>query len=262
MILNKKGIEIFLIMAIFLFFSFTKEEDEPKKPKVLIDLSHGQFQDVFVDPSYYNYVLPGYKEICEEIGAEYAVIKRTITTNDLLDVKTLLMISPLARSTQIPIKSEEKSAIITFIKNGGSLLIFVDEEEFRVNLDEYGANDITSFFGIKIGDDIPNIPGNCGAVSFINEIFGGRREIPYSGSREIIGGTPASVCMEEGWLHASYVKLENGGKLFVAGETMVALLMGLPNSERNVHDGMNTKWWGKDSKLYMKELIKWANKDY
>jgi len=33
--------------------------------------------------------------------------------------------------------------------------------------------------------------------------------IPYSRSRKIKGGIPASICMEEGWLHGSYVKLEN-----------------------------------------------------
>lgn len=66
--------------------------------------------------------------------------------------------------------------------------------------------------------------------------------------------------MEKGYLHASYIKLDNGGKLFVAGETMVALLMGLPNGERNVHKMMETKWWGKDSILYMKELLAWSIK--
>jgi hypothetical protein len=171
------------------------------------------------------------------------------------------MISPLARANQKPIKSEEKLAIISFLEKGGSLLLFVDEEEYRVILKEYGANDITKRFGIEIGDDITNIPGNCGAISFENEIFGGRREIPYSGARKIKGGIPASVCMEGGWLHASYVKLKNGGKLFVAGETMVALLMGLPDGERNVHKKMETRWWGKDSRLYMKELIAWSLKN-
>ena len=40
------------------------------KPKVLFDISHGQFQDVFIDPSYYDYVLPEYKVICTEIDAD------------------------------------------------------------------------------------------------------------------------------------------------------------------------------------------------
>lgn len=227
-------------------------------PKVAFDLSHGQFQNVFVKPSYYDYVLPEYREICKELGAEYAEIKDGVTSNALAGVKTLVMISPLARSMQKPITAEEKTAIIAFIERGGSVLMFVDEEEYRVILSEYGANDITRKFGIEIGDDIEGLPGNCGAVSFENEIFGGRREVPYSGSRKIKGGIPASVCMEGGWLHASYVKPECGGKLFVAGETMVALLMGHPDGERNVHKMMQTRWWGKDSRLYMKELIAWS----
>ena len=249
------------ITVLFIAVIASKKWIFSNKPRILIDLSHGQFQDVFVDPSYYNYVLPGYKEICKEINAEYSEINSTITSKALEGVKTLVMISPLARSTQKPIKEEEKSAIISFIKEGGSLLIFVDEEEHRVILKEYGANDITKKFGIEIGEDIEGIPGNCGAVSFVNEIFKGRREIPYSGARKIIGGIPASVCMEGGWLHASYTKLENGGKLFVAGETMVALLMGQPDGERNTHNKMETKWWGKDSHLYMKELLSWSIKN-
>lgn len=44
----------------------------------------------------------------------------------------------------------------------------------------------------------------------------------------------------------------------MAGETMVALLMGGPDGERNVHKKMESKWWGKDSRLYMKELLAWC----
>ncbi len=51
----------------------------PDRPRVAFDLSHGQFQDVFVKPSYYDYVLPAYREICGELGAEYSEIKEEIT---------------------------------------------------------------------------------------------------------------------------------------------------------------------------------------
>ena len=83
----------------------------------------------------------------------------TITSKSLESVKTLVNISPLARKTQKPIKPEEKSSIISFIKNGRSLLMFVDEEEYRVILKEHGANDITKPFGIEIGDDITEVLG-------------------------------------------------------------------------------------------------------
>ena len=229
-----------------------------QSPRLMFDLSHGQFLDKFTEPGYYDYVIPGYQEILSRHGIEYVPNDQEITAESLRDIDVLLILSPLTRDWQRPFTDGEKAAIVEYIRQGGSVLLFVDEEEYRVILDEYGANDITRPFGIEIGDDIQGLPGNCGAVSFENEIFGGRREIPYSGSRRIKGGIPASVCMEEGWLHASYVTLPGGGKLFVAGETMVALLMGLPDGDRNVHRMMETRWWGKDSRLYMEELIVWA----
>lgn len=229
-----------------------------QQKRLMFDLSHGQFQDVFVDPSYYDYVIPAYKEILGKNGIEYVENKEEITSQSLKDIDVLLMLSPLARTTQKPITETEKQAIIKFIRKGGSVIMMVDEESHRVILDEYGANDITKVFGIEIGDDITDVPGNCGAISFENEIFDGRREVPYSGSRHLKGGIPASVCMEGGYLHASYTKLKNGGRLYVIAETMVGLLMGYHDGERNVHKMMETRWWGKDSKQYMEELIKWC----
>lgn len=226
--------------------------------RLMFDLSHGQFEDTFVSNSFYDYVIPDYKEILERNQIEYVENNEEITSKRLKHIDVLLMLSPLARRTQKPITPTEKKAIVHFIRKGGSVILMVDEESHRVILDKYGANDITRHFGIEIGNDITDVPGNCGAVSFENEIFKGRREVPYSGSRLLKGGIPASVCMEGGYLHASYVKLKNGGKLYVVAETMVGLLMGMPDGERNVHKKMESRWWGKDSHLYMEELIRWA----
>lgn len=229
-----------------------------QEKRLMFDLAHGQFQHVGVDPSMYADVIPTYKEMLSRLGAEYVENREEITRETLRDIDVLLMLSPLSHETQKPISSIEKEAIVNFIRGGGRVILMVDEESHRVILDTYGANDITRPFGIELGDDILDVPGNCGAVSFENEIFGGRREVPYSGARLLKGGIPASVCMEGGYLHASYVELENGGKLYVVAETMVGLLMGYPDGERNVHKKMQTRWWGKDSKLYMEELIKWS----
>jgi hypothetical protein len=81
---------IILLLGIFLKRIFISSGNNKVKRKVLFDLSHGQFQDVFVDQSYYNYVLPGYKEICKELGAQYAEINSTIIPKSLEDVKTLV----------------------------------------------------------------------------------------------------------------------------------------------------------------------------
>lgn len=225
--------------------------------KVMFDLAHGQFQDTFVDPDYYDYVIPEYEKIAKEVGFQLVMNKSGITGQTLNGIDALLIISPLAKSTQRNLTDTEKQAIIDYIRQGGSVIMFIDEEEYLVNLEEYGANDITRKFGIEVLDDF-EVPGNCGAVTFENEIFDRRREIPCSGVRGIKGGIPASVCMEQGRQISAFVRLDNGGKLYVAGETMVALLMGYPDGERNVHKMMKTRWWGKDSRIYMKELLEWA----
>lgn len=225
--------------------------------KVMFDLAHGQFQDTFVDPDYYDYVIPEYEKIAKEVDFQLVMNKSGITGQTLNGIDALLIISPLAKSTQRNLTDTEKQAIIDYIRQGGSVIMFIDEEEYRVNLEEYGANDITRKFGIEVLDDF-EVPGNCGAVTFENEIFDRRREIPCSGVRGIKGGIPASVCMEQGRQISAFVRLDNGGKLYVAGETMVALLMGYPDGERNVHKMMKTRWWGKDSRIYMKELLEWA----
>ena len=225
--------------------------------KVMFDLAHGQFQDTFVDPDYYDYVIREYEKIAKEVGFQLVMNKSGITGQTLNGIDALLIISPLAKSTQRNLTDTEKQAIIDYIRQGGSVIMFIDEEEYRVNLEEYGANDITRKFGIEVLDDF-EVPGNCGAVTFENEIFDRRREIPCSGVRGIKGGIPASVCMEQGRQISAFVRLDNGGKLYVAGETMVALLMGYPDGERNVHKMMKTRWWGKDSRIYMKELLEWA----
>ena len=225
--------------------------------KVMFDLAHGQFQDTFVDPDYYDYVIPEYEKIAKDVGFQLVMNKSGITGQTLNGIDALLIISPLAKSTQRNLTDTEKQAIIDYIRQGGSVIMFIDEEEYRVNLEEYGANDITRKFGIEVLDDF-EVPGNCGTVTFENEIFDRRREIPCSGVRGIKGGIPASVCMEQGRQISAFVRLDNGGKLYVAGETMVALLMGYPDGERNVHKMMKTRWWGKDSRIYMKELLEWA----
>ena len=248
---------LFTILAAVLVVGCTAPTTN-ERPRLMFDLAHGQFQDVFVDPSYYDYVIPDYQVILDSLDIEYVPNRDEITAQSLENIDVLLMLSPLARSTQIPLTEGEKQAISDYIRGGGSLIIMIDEEEYRVALDEYGSNDITSQFGIVVGDDITDVPGNCGAVSIPNEIFGGRREVPYSGSRLVMGGIPGSLCMEGGYVHGAYTVTPNGGKLYVLGETMVGLLMGYPDGERNVHRNMQTRWWGKDSRLFMAELIAWA----
>ena len=157
--------------------------------------------------------------------------------------------------------------MVNFINRGGSLIVFVDEEAHRVLLEPYNINAVTTPFGIEFGYD-NKIAGNNGAVSFENEIFKGRYEVPCTGMRSVKGGIPASVCMDDGYLHATYVELASGGKLFACAETMVALLMGgdedieRKGPTRRTPEGKMTQtgWFGKDSRKYMADLIEWSLK--
>lgn len=227
----------------------------------MFDLSHGQCNDTYPGHEYYTDIVPDYEEMIRQAGANWSLNDSSEIDTELLEpVDVLIMLSPLSQKPQKNLTETEKRVIIDFIRKGGRLLLFVDEDH-RVNLAEYGANDIVSPFGIELGTDIHGLPGNSGAVSFENEIFAGRREIPFSGARGIKGGIPASVCYEGGYLHSTFTTLENGGKLFVAADTMVGQLMGYPDGTRNISNKMQTRWWGNDSRLFMRELIDWALKD-
>lgn len=245
----------FMFLCFILAIVLTEAKE---RRNVLFDLSHNQCQGI--EPGYeaYPWVLPGYEEIVAKCGASLAVNEdREIDAGLLKDVDVLIMLSPLSVKLQKNLSDAEQKALVDFVKKGGSLIFFVDDGH-RVDIRQYGAEGVTRPFGITFGGDVSGIPLNCGAVSFENEIFKGRREIPYSGARLMRGGIPASVCMEQGYQHAAYVKLANGGKIFVAADTMVGLLMGYEDGERNVANGMSSRWWGKDSRLYMQELIEWA----
>lgn len=244
-----------LFTSLLLFFVIVAAHAQQKT--VLFDLSHSQCTDTYVGFETYPKVIPGYQEIVGELGARFEVNDSSEITPELLkQTDVLIMLSPLSNKLQKNLTNTEKKTLVDFVHNGGALLFFIDDEH-RIDIDKYGANDIVRPFGIEFGPDVP-VPGNVGAISFENEIFAGRREIPYSGARLMKGGIPVSVCMEEGYLHASYVELENGGKLYAAADTMVGLLLGYPDGVRKVSNKMQTRWWGKDSKRYMSELIAWA----
>lgn len=225
--------------------------------KVLFDLSHGQC----LGKSYLGDIIPDYQRMVKDNQADMVINKdQPLTGKTLKDIDVILMLSPLQHDLQKNITPKEAKSLVKFIKNGGALLVFVDEEAHRVNLKEYNINEVTLPFGIEFGYDI-KIPGNCGAVSFINEIFSDRFEVPCSGARSIKGGIPGSVCMEDGYQHSSYIELKNGGKLFACGETMVALLMGGDPVERKAKARWSqTGWFGKDSHKFMANLISWALK--
>jgi len=230
-----------------------------QKKVILLDISHEQKAEYLkVSPD----IIEGYQEIITRIpNATLKINEEGDLDKSLLkNTDVLIMLSPLTpKTTRKPITAVEKEAIIDFVKRGGRLAFFFDESK-RVDLETYGANDIVKPFGMEYGSDL-DLPGNIGAISFIGEITNEQREMPYSGSRSLSGGIPLSVANYEGaHLHGAYVKLENGGKIIAFAETMVALFLGSPEGERLSRNGMDTKWWGKDSSVFMQEIISWLLK--
>ena len=245
--------KLFTIALVLLALTSCDQEQK----KIMFDLSHSQCTDVYEGHETYPLVVPAYTEMAQQLGAELVVKEEAEITPQLLKgIDVLVMLSPLSNKLQKDLTEVEKKTLVDFVKKGGSLIFFVDDNH-RVDLSRYGANDVTRAFGIEFGEDVA-LPGNVGAVSFKNEIFKDRYEIPYSGACVMTGGIPASVCMEDGWLHSSYVKLDNGGKFFAGGDTMVGLLLGYDDGVRKVRNGMETRWWGKDSRAFMTDLLEWA----
>jgi hypothetical protein len=163
------------------------------------------------------------------------------------------------RAPNKKIQDSEKQAIISFVKAGGSLLVVLDEEQ-RQKLAVVGVNDVIEPFGIKLSGDTPHIV-NTGAIAKSGEINRADREIPYDGGRQVFGGTPFAYQLDrEGHLaqpYAAYTKLDSGARIVVMGEGMASLFLGVPDAVRLTVQPTDPKWWGKDSTIYMEEVLSW-----
>jgi len=156
----------------------------------------------------------------------------------------------------------EKTAIVTYVNGGGSLLLVLDEEK-RQSLAKTGVNDILAPFGMKLSGDTPRI-ANTGAIAKAGEINRADREVPYDGGREILGGTPFAFQLDRkgnpAQPYAAYQKLANGARIVVMAEGMASLFLGSPDAVRLYEDPANpdrTRWWGKDSRVFMEEVLAW-----
>jgi hypothetical protein len=163
------------------------------------------------------------------------------------------------RAPNKALQNSEKQAIISFVRAGGSLLLVLDEEE-RQKLAVVGVNDVIGPFGLELSGDTPRIV-NTGAIAKAGEINKADREIPYDGGRQVFGGTAFAYQLgrkgNPAQPSAAYVKLDNGARIVVMGEGMASLFLGVPDGVRLTIQPANPKWWGKDSLIFMKEVLSW-----
>ena len=93
------------------------------------------------------------------------------------------------------------------------------------------------------------------------------REVPFSGGRAVEGGTPFAFQLDKDGKPAqpfgAYKRLDNGARIVVLGEGMATLFLGTPNGVRLTgvpKDPTRTTYWGKDSAIFMEELLMWLSR--
>jgi hypothetical protein len=214
--------------------------------QIYFDQAHGEFPPP-----------PPMTEIGSRLGYAVRAAKGPITPESLKGSRLVYL-----RAPNITFAAPEKAAIVSFVKQGGSLLLVLDEEQ-RQSLAKTGVNDIIAPFGMTLSGDTPRIP-NTGAMAKAGEINKADREVPYDGGREVFGGTPFAYQLDrQGHLaqpYAAYAKVDAGGRVVVLAEGMASLFLGSNDAVRmyiDPADPDSTKWWGKDSATFMQELIAW-----
>jgi hypothetical protein len=199
---------------------------------------------------------PPYDALATKLGVEIVQHKTPITAEGLKGYRLLMLRAPSEE-----IKAEEARAIVDFVRQGGSLLLIQDEER-RQKLEVTKANDVLAPLGLRLTPDTP-YRHNTGGVAKKGTINAADREIPYSGGRAVEGGTPFAYQLDADGKpaqpFAAYTVVGTSGRVVVMGEGMASIFLGFPEGVRlspQPADGQ-TVYWGKDSAIFMEELLTW-----
>ena len=120
---------------------------------------HGQSVRVYFDRAHGQLpVPPGMADVATRLNLDIAVIEQPISAAGLEGSRLLYLRAPSKTFTDA-----EKSAIVAFVRKGGSLLLVLDEEK-RQNLATTGVNDVIAPFGMRLTPDTPYVP-NAGAIA-------------------------------------------------------------------------------------------------
>jgi hypothetical protein len=200
---------------------------------------------------------PPYTTLVARIGAEIVAHQTPITPAALQGYRLVIL-----RAPNTEITDDERAAIVGFVKGGGSLLLVVDEER-RQPLATTRVNDLIEPFGLKLTADTP-YRHNTGAIAKKGNVNAADRELPYSGGRAIEGGQAFAWQLDQDGQpaqpFASAATAGAGGKVVVMAEGMASLFLGQPEGVRLTgvpNDPRQTTYWGKDSAIFMEELLTW-----
>jgi hypothetical protein len=216
------------------------------RPRLLYDRAHGE-----------NEPTPELMALAGRLQIDLSTSTAPITPAALAGVRALYLRAPSRAITPA-----ERAAIVAFVRQGGSLLLVLDEQS-RQDLSIVGANEVIEPFGLKLTPDTPYVH-NVGAIGKAGEILAADREVPYSGGRAVEGGTPFAFQLDTNGKpaqpFAASTTVAGGGRVVVMGEGMASIFMGVPEGKRLTgppRDARNTVYWGKDSAIFMEEVIAW-----
>ena len=198
-----------------------------------------------------------YKAIAAKIGAEIVARDTPITAEALAGYRLVMLRAPNKEITP-----DEQAAIVAFVKGGGSLLLVLDEER-RQPLATVRANEVIAPFGLRLTEDTP-YRHNTGGIAKRGEVNAADRELPFSGGRAVEGGKAFAWQLDQDGRpaqpFAAATTVGASGRVVVMGEGMASLLMGEPQGVRLTgvsRDASQTTYWGKDSVVFMEELLTW-----
>jgi hypothetical protein len=218
---------------------------EAGENRLVFDLAHGV-------PS----VATQMDGLSKTVGFEIQPVREPLTSDTLRGARLLYLRTP----TQ-PYQAEEKKAIVDFVREGGSLLVVLDEER-RTALAASGINEILEPLGFELTADTEYLH-NTGAIAKAGPINPTDRELPFSGGRAVKGGTAFAWQLDrEGnpaQPFASYAQL-GSARVIVMSDGMASAFLGKAEGVRLTgvpRDPRNTVYWGKDSEKFMEEVFAW-----
>lgn len=236
------------LMLVVLCLAMDAPMESGARCRVVVDQAHGNMK-----------VPKGYAPLAEQVGAEIVTMDGPATAEGLRGARAYAVLAPTET-----IAATEAEAVRAFVRTGGSLLLVLDEE-IRQSLAVTQANALIEEFGLRLTPDTEYLH-NCGAIVAAGAINAAAREVPYSGGRGVDGGTAfgwrLDAAGERAEVYAAYVEVAGGGRIVVLAEAMAAMLWGIgtPHGERLSgvpRDPKRTTYWGKDSAVFMREVLAW-----
>ena len=197
------------------------------------------------------------RRLGDRLGFSLRSSDEPLSRQSLGNTQLLYVRAPKSRFSEA-----EKKVVVDFVRNGGSLLLVMDEQK-RTSLEETQVNDLIAPFGLRFTDDTDYLH-NCGAISKAGDIHRNDLEVPFSGGRAVEGGKSFGFQLDRdgnpSQAFASSVETPSGGKIVVLGEGMATLFLGSKDGQRlsgSPDDYARTNYWGKDSAQFNADILTW-----